>query len=214
VGLESFEAASAHLYGSLRGRGDAKLRDDLSPMFGVMWGSARVLVERLAERPLQGLRVLELGCGLGLPSMVAASQGAHVTATDQHPDTGLLLAKNAAHNGVTVTYLPLDLRAPRGLPERAFDHVLATDVLFAAEMPPLVAAGFARYLAPDGVGWLADPGRPWAVDFEVHARALGLSVTVDAERVGDDEAFLLELRWADPDAVRAGPAPSAPAPRG
>ena len=194
--LTSFEQASAELYGALKGRGDPKLRDDLSPMFGVIWGSTRVLVDRLlrAGDALRDRDVLEIGCGLGWPSMVAASLGARAVATDQHPDAGPLLAHNAARNQVEVRYAPLDLRAPAGLPEGGFQFVLAADVLFAREMPELVAAGFARYLAPGGVGWLADPGRPWVTELTAAARRRGRAVDVDAERGGAGEAVIVTLR--------------------
>lgn len=195
-GLESFEAGSAHLYGSLRraGRGEVPL----SPMFGVVWGAARSLAAHLLSRDLCGARVLELGCGLALPSLVAARCGAaEVLATDRHPDAGPLLARNLRRNGLegAVGYAALDWEAPGSqVPERAFDLVLASDVLYAIELPELVCAAFARFLAPGGVGLLTDPGRTWLPEVEAAARRHGLTPEVD---VADDgaggEAFLVRL---------------------
>ena len=188
--LESFEAASADLYGQLRGRGSPALRDDLSPMFGVIWGAARVLAAWVDRRgsTLAGQRVLELGCGLALPSLVAARHGAEVVATDQHPDTGALLARNAADNGVCVRYETLDWRCPRDLGR--FDLVLASDVLFARELPGLVVRTMAGALAPGGVGWLADPGRAWASEAEAAADALGLRWRLEVDEARGEEAFV------------------------
>ena len=106
-------------------------------MFGVIWPSARALASRLTTHELRGRRVLELGCGLALPSLVAAKAGAEVTATDQHPDTERFLAENLERNRLQVRYARLDWSgaAPPEVPERGFDLVLASDVLYAAPMP-------------------------------------------------------------------------------
>lgn len=196
--LPSFEAAWDKLYDELGGWGDQRTREDLSPMFGVVWASARVLAHRVAQEPdLAGKRVLELGCGLALPSMVAATRGALVTATDQHLDVEALLERNLAHNGLhgQVRFVPLDWRAPGEL--GTFDRVLASDILYERLLPEMVAAMFARTLAPDGIGWLSDPGRPWLQEFAEAARARGLVVVDD---VADDgrgtDAFLLTLTRA------------------
>ncbi len=200
VALDGFERNSALLYGALRGRGTAEERADLSPMFGVIWPASRALADAVhAAGDLRGRRVLELGCGLALPSMVAAAAGAEVVATDQHPHAEAFLRRNLDRNGVSgVRYHRLDWRRPAGLPERAFDLVLASDVLFARELPALVVATFHRYLAPGGVGWLADPGRAWLPEAEDAARAAGLDVEVDVAEVvratGRDEVFFLTLR--------------------
>lgn len=191
--LESFEAASADLYGQLRGRGSPRLRDDLSPMFGVIWGAARILAEWAVHEDLAGQRILELGCGLALPSLVAARRGARVLATDQHPDTGALLARNAAANRVHVDYRTLDWREPPDL--GTFDRVWASDVLFAYDLPDLVTSMFARYLAPDGIGWLADPGRAWLDETQAAAGRHGLSAELEVDRApAGDEAFVWILR--------------------
>ena len=198
--LPSFERASAEMYPQLGHVRDARLRDDLSPMFGTLWASSRVLIAKVAALDsLAGARVLELGCGLALPSMVAARRGAHVVATDLHPDAGPLLTRNLALNRLTghVRYEALDWRTPGPLAGGAngFDRVWASDVLFSRELPELVATMFARYLGPDGVGWLTDPGRAWLPELVPAAEQLGLSAQVDVEDDGDStEAFVVTFR--------------------
>lgn len=195
--LPSFEEASAEAYRQLaqhRHRGSLAERQDLSPMFGVIWGSARVLARRLHLADLDGVDALELGCGLALPSLVAARRGARVLATDQHPDTGALLERNLAKNGFTgrVRYETLDFRTPGPLPR--FARVWASDVLFSHDLPELVAGTFARTLAPGGVGWLTDPGRTYLPDLEIACARAGLAVDVDVDDDGaGTEAFVVTL---------------------
>jgi len=199
--LPSFEEASADLYQGWRGPADAAHRVDLSPMFGVIWGSSRAMCEVLLTLDLADKTVLELGCGLALPSMVAARCGAaRVLATDQHPDTGALLERNLARNDLagTVSYTRLDWRTPK--PLGRFDLVLASDVLYARELPALLARTFAHYLSPRGTGLLSDPGRAWLPEFETAAGDVGLDPAVDvACDAAGEEAFLV---WLGRDSVR------------
>ena len=69
------------------------------PYWATPWPSGAVLAGALAEDPpAPGTRVLELGCGLGLPSIVAARAGAHVLATDGHSDAVAFAAHSMALN--------------------------------------------------------------------------------------------------------------------
>src|SRR3954467_6625421 len=68
----------------------AELPDDgpiewapLMPYWSVLWRSGVALGRELADSQLRGMRVVELGCGLGVPSLVAALAGAAVLATDE-----------------------------------------------------------------------------------------------------------------------------------
>lgn len=192
VAIEDFEAAVGDLAERV-GKGlDPRWFEELCPMFGVIWPSARALARRAVTADLRGRRVLELGCGLALPSLAAARAGADVVATDQHPDAERFLAENLARNRLHLRYARLDwtAAAPPEVPERGFDVVLASDVLYTSAMPALLAATLDRFLAEGGIARVADPGRPWLQDFADAARARGLSCDVDV----DGEVFLLELR--------------------
>lgn len=190
--LRDFEAAVTVLCDAVLAGADRAWFEDLCPMFGVIWPAARALADRVAGEDLRGRSVLELGCGLALPSLVAAAGGARVVATDQHPHTALFLTENLDRNGLAVDFASFDWRGdvPPGVVERGFDRVIASDVLYTREMPALVAAAFDRFVADDGVGVLADPGRPWLQDFADAARGRGFEVEVDVT----EETFLLAVR--------------------
>jgi predicted nicotinamide N-methyase len=137
-------------------------QDEFLPYWAELWPSGIVLA-RHAERLVgAGERVVELGCGLGLPSLAAALAGAQVLATDWSPDALALLQRNARENGAAletaaVRWDDAGVIAASG----PWDVVLAADVVYerrnvaplAALLPRLVAGG--RVL-------LADPGRPAA----------------------------------------------------
>ena len=148
----------------------AELPDDgpvewapVAPYWSVLWRSGVALARELDGAPLRGVRVVELGCGLALPSIAAARTGADVLATDEAPEALALAARNAEANGVRVATALADWSQPDELLARGpFDVVLAADVLYERQsVAPLLA--LLPRLAPET--WVADPGRPAAAAF-------------------------------------------------
>ena len=135
----------------------------IAPYWSVLWRSGVALARELDGVPLRGLRVVELGCGLAVPSIAAARAGATVLATDACAEALPLVARNAQANDVSIETVTVDWAEPDELLGRApFDLVLAADVLYErASVAPLLS--LLPRLAPDA--WLADPGRPTAEAF-------------------------------------------------
>ena len=108
-------------------------------------------------RALRGARVLELGCGLGLPSVAAALAGGRVLATDWSEQAVEMVRLNAARNGATLDALVCRWEEPAELLARGpWDLVLAADVLYERRnVAPLLK--LLEELACET--WLADPGR-------------------------------------------------------
>jgi predicted nicotinamide N-methyase len=186
--MVDFEAAVDRIAAAVRGPEDAAWFEELCPMFGVIWPAARALAGLVAERVRPGESVIELGCGLALPSLAAAAAGARVLATDGHPWAERLLEHNARANGLEVPFARLDWRDPGAVGR--FDRVIASDVLYGQHMPELLAAVLPRLLAPGGVAWITDPGRPPLTRFLAEAAARGLAVAWDVR----DDVFLVQLR--------------------
>lgn len=155
---EALDALCAEL--EARGQTRDAASFDLFPYFGVVWPSARALAEELAARgDLAGRRILELGCGLAVPSIAAAKLGAQVVANDFHPEVPAFLSANLAHNQVTVEYLGHDWRrSPLEVGE--FPLVIGSDLLYDASHAEPLARTLAHHTAPDGTILLTDPGRP------------------------------------------------------
>ncbi len=151
---------------------DAFARDEFLPYWAELWPAARALSAALPA-DLAGVRVVELGCGLGVPSLVAAARGAVVTATDWAEEAVALLERNARANSLDVRAEVRDWRDP--WPEE-FDLALAADVLYEERnVQPLL--GRLRELAPVALVGLA--GRPYEAEF----LRLAAPVTEIAERV-------------------------------
>ncbi len=64
------------------------------PIFGILWEAGEVLANLMLTYEIEGKRILELGCGLALASMVLNLRGANITATDYHPEVASFLKYN------------------------------------------------------------------------------------------------------------------------
>lgn len=162
---------------------DAFAADERIPYWADVWESAIVLAEDLAVIAGHGRSLLELGCGLGLPSLVAARQGFAVTASDYEEHALEGVRYNAARNGLAerITTAVIDWRDPPADLGR-FECVVAADVLYEQHHAAALAAVIDRALAADGIAFVADPGRLKAAAFEPACRELGLRVETKPAR--------------------------------
>src|SRR5690606_42011111 len=63
-----------------------------------LWPASWALAEAVQDTDIAGRRILEIGCGLGLPSLVLQQRGADITASDHHPLVEHFLDYNATLN--------------------------------------------------------------------------------------------------------------------
>jgi predicted nicotinamide N-methyase len=143
--------------------------EEFLPYWAELWPSGLALARHVAGLQLAGLRVVELGAGLGLPSLAAALAGASVLATDWAPDAVALLRRNAAANGIELEVERVSWAEPDALLACAlFDVALGADVLYERRnVEPLLA--LLPRLAAQAL--VADPRRPAAAEFLERARA-------------------------------------------
>jgi predicted nicotinamide N-methyase len=140
----------------------------LAPYWAIVWRSGVALARELEGSSLTGKRVVELGCGLAIPSLAAARAGAVVLATDARPEPLELVARNAHANRVGIETLVVEWADPEELVSRGpFDLVVAADVLY--ERPSVASLlTLLPRLGPEA--WIAEPGRPAAGAFLEQAK--------------------------------------------
>ncbi|MCZ8113388.1 methyltransferase domain-containing protein [Silanimonas sp.] len=132
------------------------------PLFGQLWPAGQRLAEAMHEFDVAGKRVLELGCGIGLASLVLQRRGADVLATDLHPLAETFLAYNAALNGLpALHYRRLGWASARPSLGR-FDLIIAGDVLYERGQAEVVAEVIADYAADEADVIVTDAGRGYA----------------------------------------------------
>jgi predicted nicotinamide N-methyase len=162
--LADFEKTVDQLIDQLAAQGQNDITPEDCPYFGQVWISARRLAAIVRDLDLKGKQTLEVGCGLALPSMVAASCGADATAMDLHRDVGSFIATNCAANDISIGYLQADWRVYS--PDHVYDYIFGSDILYENAHPLEVCAFLQRSLKADGgVAIIVDPCRWHHKDF-------------------------------------------------
>ena len=145
------------------------------PLFGLNWPSGAELAARLARRTVRpGERILEVGCGLGLASLVGHRRGADVTATDSHPLAADFLLHNLKLNALApmkyrhgdwavlpATPMPHQ-RSGHTLRRRLrgrFDLIIGSDLLYDRDHSLALAGFIGRHARPAAEVWIVDPDR-------------------------------------------------------
>lgn len=138
--------------------------DERLPYWASLWPSAIALARHLTRSALPMQPLLELGAGLGLPSIAAAKLGHRVLATDYEVDALAFLEQNAALNGVALETRLFDLRS--GTLGARFPLVVGSDLLYEARQVEPLAAAAEKLLSSEGTLLLADPRRPHLSNFQ------------------------------------------------
>jgi predicted nicotinamide N-methyase len=135
------------------------------PLFGLLWPSGAHLAARLALRPVVlAERILEIGCGLGLASLVGHRRGADVTASDIHPLAAAFLLENLRLNQLPpMKYRHGPWAAPAvpaaGDVDGEFDLIIGSDVLYERDERAVLSHFIQRHAAPVAEVWIVDPDR-------------------------------------------------------
>ncbi len=69
-------------------------------LFGTVWPSGLILADIMSTYDIAGISILEVGCGLGIPFLIASARGANHTASDNHPLATRFLFENGRLNNL------------------------------------------------------------------------------------------------------------------
>ena len=147
------------------------------PLFGVVWPAGLALAEEMSRFPIAGKHILEVGCGIGLPSLVLQQRGANITACDYHPLAEEFLRQNTELNGlVPIPFFNASWLNPVVELGR-FDLIIGSDVLYERNHPALLAGFLADHARPICQILLADPGRHRCGEMSAKLTAQGYGCT-------------------------------------
>lgn len=129
------------------------------PIFGVLWPSSFVLAHYISDYDTGGKRILEVGCGMALSSLLLNKQNADITATDYHPEVEKFLNRNTQlNNDKDIDFVRTgwaDADDTLGL----FDMIIGSDLLYENEHIDLLANFINQHSKPSSEVILVDPGR-------------------------------------------------------
>jgi len=142
-------------------------------LFGVVWPSGQILAQLMESRAVEGLRILEVGCGLALASLVLQRRGADVTVSDHHPEMPLFLKNNTALNNLDDIAV---IGGDWGDEERAaekFDLIIGSDLLYERDHYAQLSAFIDRHAKAEASVVIVDPNRGHVGKFNRCMAALG-----------------------------------------
>lgn len=161
-------------------------------LFGQVWPAGRVLAQAMSGFDIAGKRILELGCGLGLSSLVLQRRQADITASDHHPLAEEFLTYNAALNGMsTPAYLDLAWTLPQPKLGR-FDLIIGSDLLYERGHAEQLSLLIANHAHPAAEVLITDPGRGNSGAFTTALERQGFGV--DEVRSAFDDGDLAPFR--------------------
>ncbi|MFO0924474.1 MAG: methyltransferase domain-containing protein [Pirellulales bacterium] len=132
--------------------------EELDPFWAATWRAAIGLDRYLARQPIQGQRVLELGCGSGRAGIAAALHGAVVTMTDAAVE-GMWVAEYNAFPVRQATRIKRLHWGDETLDEDPFSWIIGSDIVYDPKLWSILEPCIRRHLAPGGKVLLTEPQR-------------------------------------------------------
>lgn len=131
---------------------------DADPYWGLLWDAAPKTASVILQHDWRSpLKVLDLGCGIGLTGIAALQAGHRVTFADHASMAVAIAMSNAALNGFPDTRgLVFDWQQP---PAEGFEFIIASDVLYDVSSHPTLLHTLQTMLSEDGFVWIGDAGR-------------------------------------------------------
>lgn len=131
----------------------------LWPLFGVIWPSSLVLAHFISDYKTGSKRILELGCGMALTSLLLNKKCADITATDYHPEVGKFLQRNTLLNEDKPIAYEQANWADKNDKLGLFDLIIGSDLLYEDQHIELLANFIESHSKPICEVILVDPGR-------------------------------------------------------
>jgi predicted nicotinamide N-methyase len=142
-------------------------------LFGVLWDASRVLAQRMSTHDIVGLRIIEVGCGIALPSLVLNERGADVTSMDKNPSADAFLARNVRLNdGREIPFV----RHPWNEPHETlgqFDLITGSDLLYEQGQVETLCGFVQRHAEPAATVIHVGPGRSYLGQFTAKMQQMG-----------------------------------------
>ncbi len=140
--------------------------DDQIPYWAEIWPASRALSRFLLNHPqkIRNKECLEIGCGVGVVSIIARQLGARVTVSDYQEDALRFSELNWLLNlGESPPGTLLDWRKPEL--NQTFEVILASDVAYEERFFYPLVETFRTLLVPSGRILLSEPNRKIAEKF-------------------------------------------------
>ena len=147
------------------------------PLFGIVWASGEILAHLMLNYEIAGRRVLEVGCGLALASLILNRRSADITATDFHPEAANFLRENVKLNtGKTIPFIRTGWKDSISSLGK-YDLIIGSDILYERRLIYPLADFINQHANPTCEIVIVDPGRGNHAYFSKKMVSLGYAHT-------------------------------------
>ena len=168
------------------------------PLWAKIWDASIVLADCLAAMPVdKDRKLLEIGCGVGVAGIVAASFGHRITLTEYNDDALAFVRANACENRTAEGTIPDIRKLDWNNPEifEPFDTIVGSEVVFKEEDYEPLSRLFTRCLKPSGEIILAERARETSIGFfKLMSGRFDISAQKKVFRSGGDEVRVILAR--------------------
>ncbi|MBB3102119.1 class I SAM-dependent methyltransferase [Azomonas macrocytogenes] len=161
------------------------------PLFGQLWPSSFVLAKTMQTMDLHGKRILELGAGLALASLVVHRRGGNMTVSDFHPLIPVFLEENLRLNDLgPIKYQAADW-SKSNTELGQFDLIIGSDIIYDHGHPALLANFIDLHSAECVEVLIIDPNRRHKAKFCQEMEELEYSAQISCANctLDNGEAF-------------------------
>lgn len=155
-------------------------------LFGNVWPSGLILADIMSSYDVAGINILEVGCGLGIASLITNERGAQHTASDYHPLADEFLQENNRLNKLPPLHFErcdwAEVIPSIGL----FDLIIGSDLLYEPDHPALLSQFINLHSSNSVKVIIIDPGRRQQGQFT--RRMEGLGFVASFERATEKQA--------------------------
>ncbi|MGD8569125.1 MAG: 50S ribosomal protein L11 methyltransferase [Gammaproteobacteria bacterium] len=157
------------------------------PLFGVVWPASKMLAATVSVLELEGKRVLEIGCGIALSSIVLHKMGIDITATDYHPLAQAFLDENVISNKLPPIKYQIGNWEAENLLLGEFDLIIGSDVLYEPAHATLVSSFIDIHSSPSVNVIIVDPNRSNRSSFTKKMITLGYTHYFQSFNIQDND---------------------------
>lgn len=129
-------------------------------LFGVLWPSSQVLANYILKSNTHSKKILEVGCGIGLSSLLLNHLNQDITATDYHPEVKTYLLKNTTlNNDKEIPFYRLNWEDDALKELGKFDMIIGSDLLYQRNHGELLSKFINKYAKNKCEVIIVDPNR-------------------------------------------------------
>lgn len=157
------------------------------PLFGVVWPAGEILARLMLNYDIDSRRILEMGCGIGLASLVLNERSANISATDIHPCAGDFLQYNSQLNsGRHIPFFRTAWEDRQIECQGIFDLLIGSDLLYEQIHPKALSLFIKKYAKPRSEVIIVEASRGYGKNFRYRMNCLGYAVT----EIQDSDQYL------------------------